>query len=383
MRIRWLVNAVLALMVLALGALMHAEIQKGRIIPRLTDLAAADLYQIEISRRGEPDIRLIHGINGWRMEKPMTVDANEAQIAKILGLLDAPTLRSVPEESAALGALELSPPKLQLRLDGLRLDFGGTDPVAHARYVASERVVHLIQDQYFHLLIAPPIDFVSLKLLPRGFTPAFGRMQDAPLAADTLAILDKMTAERVEQGAATAEGTAVELKDSSGTALAFVVSEDHRRWAQPDSGLLYVLTDAPDLALDPTAVDPTPPSPPDTAPAATLDPESSPPADAAGTPANALETGLPAEEMEPADASATLPTEALPRTETLRPDDAVPDVSPDAKPPVVRLTPDGRTETVSPPPRRPRAAPEDSDNPYGFGQDPFAPEPPTGAGSTP
>jgi hypothetical protein len=281
---RWLINGVLAILLVALGLLIRAELQRAHVVPTLTDLAAADLYRVEIDRTGEPTITLLQTAIGWRLETPFQVDADNGRVTQLLGLLEAPVERSFPAQSVDLRELGLSPARLRLRLDARELQFGGTDPVGRMRYVAGEGLVHLIQDRFHHLLIAPPIHYVSPQLVPRGFGPVFGRLGGVPLTPETLNDLVGLHAERVEILAETPSGEPVALKSSDGTTLRFLISEDRRRWARLDQRLLYVLTDAPELMLDPNVVDPTPPEP---------RPEASIPASFGGSPAPVPSPSIP------------------------------------------------------------------------------------------
>ncbi|MTW22352.1 hypothetical protein [Allochromatium palmeri] len=367
---RWLINGLLLVVLAVLVVAIRAELERTRFVPTLTDLAVADLYRVEIARTGEPTITLIQTAIGWRLETPFQVDADNGRVTQLLGLLEAPVERSFPAQSVDLRELGLSPVRLRLALDARELQFGVTDPIGQTRYVASEGLVHLIQDRFYHLLIAPPIDYVSPQLVPRGFGPVFGRLGGVPLTPETLNDLMGLHAERVEVLAETPSGAPVALKSDDGTTLRFLVSEDRRRWARLDQRLLYVLTDAPELTLDPNAVDPTPPEPQPLSPRPALFdelPESVPSPD---TPPDAPMASDPFAQPAQLDDSMTQAPEPI-----------VPSDGQPGEPTVVRLSPDGRAVPVEIPEAEP-AAPEFSlpGEPYkaapsGFGQDPFAPDP--------
>ncbi|MBK1722064.1 DUF4340 domain-containing protein [Thiocystis violacea] len=375
MKLRWLINLALLIGVLGLALLMREEITRARSIPELTDLVADDVYQVRIARQGEPTIVLNHDLLGWRMHEPMQLDADTEQVEKLLGILKTPVLRSVPEASAALDELELAPARLTLQVDTVELRFGGIDPLGQSRYVASDGLVHLISDRFYHLLIAPPIDYVSRKLLPRDFNPIFGRLGGVPLDAGSVTALNETVAERIEPLAEALNGSPAELKMGDGSRLSFVVSDDHRRWARLDQRLLYVLTDGPELALDPGAEDPTPPEPP-VSPAATA--EALAPAIEESSPTAPEIEPLPDEV--PVDAYGAVPTEKVPYEPPMDPNGIVPGDGSVSTPPVVKLTPDGREIPISPggPVRQPSTPRNAGGAPYGFGQDPFAPDPPAG-----
>lgn len=380
MKQRWLINLVLVILVVVLAMLMRSEINAGRSVSRLTDLEVKALYQVRILREGEPTILLTQDLLGWKMEAPMQVDAKDAQVVKLLEILDTPVIRSFPETAAALDELELAPPRLKLQLDSLEIAIGGIDPIGQSRYVASAGLVHLIADRFYHLLIAPPIDYVSTKLLPRDFNPVFGRFDEVPLTTDSVTALNTLVAERVEPLAETFDGVPAVLKMGDGTALRFVVSEDRRRWARADQRLLYVLTDPPELDLDPSAVDPTPPEP--ATPMPTAAPVAMP---AEQPPIAAPATQPPADEIV-IDPVGPVPTERVPYDPFAEdPDRILPGNAPLSEPPVFKLTPDGREIPVSPEvPTQPRGLPQsESANPYGFGVDPFAPDPSAGETQAP
>ncbi len=368
---RWLINVLLLMLVLLLGLLMQRDITHSRTPPTLSDLPASDLLQIEILREGEPSIQLGRSSQGWRLEAPVRMDADQERVDKLAAILDTPVHRSLPESSTALDQLGLTKPRIRLRLNTLELAFGGIDPVEHYRYVASEGLVHLIDDRVYPLLIAPPIEFISRRLLPQGFVPIFGRINGVALAAETLAELETIVAERIEPvtsdpvpdaGDERHAEIAVELKSAVGAVLRFLVSEDRRRWnldllhpgtdqetAEPGAdmhpALRYVLTTAPTLTTDPNAIDPTPSMDVTATPADTMDAESSP-------------RSLRVEH--PTDPNAILPGDI-----------------PLGSPPEVRLTPKGQVSTAKKRGHKLHGEP-DKAAPTGFGEDPFAPDPAAG-----
>ncbi|MBK1720063.1 hypothetical protein [Thiocystis violacea] len=370
MRRRWLINLILLLLLIGLSGMIRGELTKAREIPRLTEILASDLYRIEIAREGEPTITLIQNLTGWRMETPMRVDADAELVGQLLGILEAPVHRSFPRESAALDQLDLAPVRLRLRLDARELGFGGIDPIGQSRYVVINDLVHLIDDRFHHLLIAPPIRYVSPDLLPRGFSPVFGRLDGTPLAPETLAALEAIRAERVEILSEDMTGSAVELKVADGTSQRFLVSEDRRRWARLDQRLLYVLTKAPEMVEDPDAIDPTPAEPPlPDLDAAMMTPDPTLPATPVADPSEPpIQSDMVDPFAPPTGSDGSDPPE-------VDPDSLVPSDAPVSAPPVVRLTPDGRLEPeVARPRNRLRGEPEKMP-PQGFGQDPFAPDP--------
>jgi hypothetical protein len=339
---RWLINLFLLIGLGLLVLVIHHTLTLTDRPATLATGAGVDLRRIEIERSGEPRIVLERDATGWRMREPLAVDADAGRIDQLIGLLDAPVYRSFPAQSVTLADLGLDPIKTTLRFDGLTLAFGGTDPIDQHRYVAADGLIHLIDDRYQHLLIAPPIDYYSRAILPQGPAPRFATLNGVPLAAKSLKALSTITAERVEPLAGDLSGEPLQFKFADGTALRFLVSQDRRRWDRPDFKLRYVLAEGMLLELDPGAVDPTPASPPRTS-----------------TPALPPAANLPA----PDTAESFMPEPAL----------AQPGDLPPGPPPEVRLSPD----TQDPPENEGVGFGTEpgKETPSGFGIDPFAPDP--------
>ncbi|AFL73924.1 DUF4340 domain-containing protein [Thiocystis violascens] len=374
MTVRWAINGLLLALVLVLVSLIQRDLSRGRTPPTLSDLIASDLLLIEIAREGEPAIQLGQSLQGWRLEAPMEADADPERIDRLLAILDTPVHRSIPQASAALDQLGLASPRIRLRLNTLELAFGGIDPISQYRYVASEGLIHLIDDRFYPLLIAPPLDYVSRRLLPRGFVPVFGRLAGVPLAADALDGLVEVVAERIEPLTGEPSGSPVELKSEDGTALRFLVSEDRRRWsrslpvstlqqgpkdgAAPPSSLLYVLATAPVLTENPSAIDPTPPAP------------EVPPSD------RVLESAPFSEQTQDESEDPFAPPSDLEESNFDEPDPnaILPGDVELGRPPEVRLTPDGQAPADVRRRSQLRGEP-DKAAPIGFGEDPFAPDP--------
>lgn len=374
---RWIANLLLLLTLIGLGLLIRHDLTMGGQPQILAGVDPADLRLIQVEREGEPLIRLERTSAGWRMQEPMEVDADQEHLDKLLGVLQAPVERSFPEQGAALAQIGLAPPRLKLKLDSLTLGFGGLDPLNQRRYVGADGLVHLIADRFHHLLIAPPVDYVSRAPLPAGRPAAFATLSGVPLGAASLEALAGLRAERVEPLGAELSGEALQVKFSDGSAIRFLVSEDRRRWSRLDQRLRYVMTDPPLLELDPTAIDPTPPEPPPTAPAAlpdVQDPTPLPmPAENDGFDGYPYpgelgpDYGVPLEPPDPADPFA-------PRAD---PDALVTEGAAGGSLPVIRLRPEsyGRDSDEEYDYGRGLGGEPYKDPPEGFGTDPFAPDP--------
>jgi hypothetical protein len=363
-RSRWALNLVLFLTLLLLAWVIRHEIEVTRSPPTLVGSGLPEPHLIEIARDGEPTIELERLAAGWRMRAPWDVDADPERIAALLTIREAPLLRSVPAEIAALGELGLDPVRLRLRLDTTDFAVGGLDPIHQWRYLASEGLVHLVPDRFYHLLIAPPIDYVARALLPRDPIGVFATFDGVPLSRETLDRLSALVVERVEPLTGDLPGSPFELSAMDGTRVGYLVSEDGRRWSRPDLRLRYVLAEAPELIEDPGAIDPTPPMP--VTDLSRADPARSP---------------VSPEWSEQDQAEPEWDTDSFSTLDPLGPRDAI--IDPDAPlsgdlplgpPPEVRLRPHESTPETPPEPGA-FGGELHRDPPAGFGLDPFAPDP--------
>lgn len=256
---RWLLNLALALLVAALAAAVHWELQRAEHAGRLTPLAPGTIEQIVLERRGAPVIRLQREDGTWRMRVPIAAPADTAAVQRLVAPAAARSRRTLPAHAAERARLGLEPPRIRLTLDGLTLRFGDTEPVAERRYVQVGDLVHLIDDHHLPWLLAPPERLLSRRLLPPGFTPGSGDIDGRALGAARLAALAAAEAQRVEPLQGTLAGRLLRIHAADGEdSLRFLIDAGGTRWSRPETRLTYLfetppLTEADD---DPPAAAP-------------------------------------------------------------------------------------------------------------------------------
>ena len=249
MRNRWLVNLLLLILVVGLGALMRWELGQAQRETKLTGLLPEDITEIAIERTDKPAIRLVQDAAGWRMESPYAVSANAERIGKLTGIAATAVYRSLPKTAGA-ERLGLNADSLRLNLNGLVLSFGNVDPIEQRRYVAIGEQVHLIGDGFQHHLIAGAEDYVARAPLPSGFQPSAGNLHGSALSPEQLAELSGLTAEIVEPLGSELSGRLLSLdSDAAAQSLRFLVSADGRSWARLDLRLRYLLATPPPWAV--------------------------------------------------------------------------------------------------------------------------------------
>jgi hypothetical protein len=149
------VNLILLATVALLGALIWFAQPAG--FPPLTPLDPFTVELIEISDLSGRQIRLQRDARGWRSG---SATANHPRIAQLLGICRTASLDRFPTP-ADLSPFGLDPAPIRLRLDGLIIDFGTTDPINGWRYVRVGNQIHLIADGFYHHLTAAPGEWLE------------------------------------------------------------------------------------------------------------------------------------------------------------------------------------------------------------------------------
>jgi hypothetical protein len=162
----WL-NISLAALAIALAIFVYLQHGKPSAppLPRLTQMPAAQVKHIVISRQGEADIELERRNQGWRMTRPLQLPANETRIQSLLELLSQHSYGRFPASSVALDSIGLAPAQAVIRFDGLSMAFGLTEPLNKHRYVLINGEVQLTDDSNYYSVIAQLSRFISLRLL--------------------------------------------------------------------------------------------------------------------------------------------------------------------------------------------------------------------------
>ena len=168
---RLLLNLLMLIGVLALIAVVVYKpgIETPPENPPLTELDAEQITRMEIVR-GTDTLTLERRDDGWWIVGDPALPADPIQVNSLLRLLDTRPARSYPASELELAQLQLDPAQTTLRLDATELRFGSTDPLDNLRYVQLGDQVHLIPDNYQHILRGQQAQFASRKLLPDGAT---------------------------------------------------------------------------------------------------------------------------------------------------------------------------------------------------------------------
>lgn len=168
MNTRLLLNLGLLALVVVLGLLAYFQpgVKKPPATPKLTDLAVADIDRIRIEDRDGKTIVLARAGEHWQLVEPVQLPANAFRVESLLRLLDEPSQARLDAKNLEMAEFGLDTPRIRLYLNDRGFTFGTTEPLNGRRYIRIGDTVHLVTDQYFHLLIGGYTEFVNQQLVP-------------------------------------------------------------------------------------------------------------------------------------------------------------------------------------------------------------------------
>lgn len=137
-----------------LGAAVVAELRHERMLALdpLTTIDVQTAQRLELSCRGCTTRRFEKVDGHWWMRAPQAQPADEALVAKLLAIANAPVrFRHAPGELEP-GKVGLDPPQATLVIDNTVLRFGATDAIRSDRYVATGDSIALVPDRFSAVL---------------------------------------------------------------------------------------------------------------------------------------------------------------------------------------------------------------------------------------
>jgi hypothetical protein len=133
-----------------LGAAVFAELRHERMLALdpLTTIDVRTVQRFELSCHGCTTRRFEKVDGHWLMREPRQQPADEAWVAKVLAIANAPVrFRHVAGDFEA-GKIGLDPPQATLTIDATRIAFGTTDAIRNDRYVSVGNAIALVPDNF-------------------------------------------------------------------------------------------------------------------------------------------------------------------------------------------------------------------------------------------
>lgn len=167
MRRPLLVNGALLLVAALLASAVWLSTQQQNPEQKitLTKLTPDQVTEIVIESSGSPATRFARKADSWIMTQPAKDRADQGKIEQLLQITQGISIRrfSVPQKLEEFG---LNPPQVVLTLNQTRIEMGILHPMNQRRYIRVGDTVHLTNDRFYHLLLAP-----EKTLLPQPTQP--------------------------------------------------------------------------------------------------------------------------------------------------------------------------------------------------------------------
>jgi hypothetical protein len=262
MKSRLILNLALLGIVALLGALAYFE--PGKQQAEAKPIASVDEGALTTLTLKNKETIVFEKKDGhWRLVAPIQAPANEIRVRQIIEIAQSTSEADYPLKPEDFPKFELDKPKATLILGNATLVFGGSDPINLRRYVQVGDTLHLVNDNFFHHLMASATDYVDKKLLPEnakvreialpGLKATLGQdgkwtKEAAPDSAADIQELASLWATAraidVKRLESPIQGESVKIGLAEGGPVEFVIlrKEPDPVLARPDLGLQYELT---------------------------------------------------------------------------------------------------------------------------------------------
>ncbi len=145
-----------------LGLIVYWEMNDSKNEnPTLLDIDSESINRIEIQRKGKTSLVLEKMNETWIITRPIRKQAKLDQVDKLLKIPRSESLVHYTVTHEDLEKFGLNPPKVTLLLNNKALHFGIVDPLKMRRYALDGQVLHLVKNNFYHLLIAVPEHYAA------------------------------------------------------------------------------------------------------------------------------------------------------------------------------------------------------------------------------
>lgn len=172
---RNLLNLVLLIIILLLISIVLFEPGKDKAVtpPTLTSLNVDEINHIKIQRQSadinEKELEFNKTSEGWSMNKPFQLSANNFRIESILKLLATVSLSQNNLESLNSKTFGLTNPSITITFNkNTTIEFGHNKSLKNHRYVKIGSTLHMIADTFYYQLTAKSESYIDHKLLPEN-----------------------------------------------------------------------------------------------------------------------------------------------------------------------------------------------------------------------
>ena len=147
MKLGWVVNLILLIGVIGLGAYVwHRSNQPAEPSYKLSALGANAVSKVAITPKQGGGYVLEKRDNTWYLSAPMQARADQSQVQRVLDLLAATSKEQLP--ATELKRFDVDAPSLTVQIDGQTFAFGTVNPLTQEQYIATGANVYLVQSYY-------------------------------------------------------------------------------------------------------------------------------------------------------------------------------------------------------------------------------------------
>ncbi len=171
MKLSYLINLVLLIVVAALTWLTFSPSEKANEPAKFSQLSSNNINSITIERNKRDAISLTKKDTNWELVRPIQAQANDKRVALLLNILNQPADSQLTiDENTQLATYGLAEPTYTLILNDHRFEFGDSTPLQNQRYVKHEQTIYIVDDAIAHLLNSTASSFIDNRLIAKPLT---------------------------------------------------------------------------------------------------------------------------------------------------------------------------------------------------------------------
>jgi len=174
------VNITLLIAVVAL--LLFAWLKPDQREPdfKLSTLTAADATSIRIEIAGAAPIVLERPASGWQITAPLAARADNFQVQRLLGILEAKSKDRFP--ATGLARFELNEPYARVTINQQVFSFGAANPISREQYLLTRDGIYMIDLRHGATLPGNVLQLVSKQLFAPEEAPVAFEFKEFSLA---------------------------------------------------------------------------------------------------------------------------------------------------------------------------------------------------------
>jgi len=156
----------LFILILVLLVMLSPDKEAEKVSVKLTKLKPTDIYDIELRRASEPNIKLQKRNGIWYIIEPFQLAANEFRAQSVSALAGVISHLQYDAKTIDLKKFKLDKPEISIVLNkSITLDVGGVDPIKNRRYVKNGETLHLVNDTFYYQIVGKVTAYISYQLL--------------------------------------------------------------------------------------------------------------------------------------------------------------------------------------------------------------------------